>query len=435
MSFLGARNAISLGVSPHAVLSNGPILTRLAPSLLLQFAGAETLDPRITFTRSTTATYYDQSGVLSTAAINAPRFDYDPVTLAPKGLLIEEQRTNLLTYSEQFNNAAWVKGNSSVTANTIVAPDGTLTGDKLIEDTANTTHKVQQLQTKAASAIQYTASIYAKAAERTSCVLFLAGTAGEGNSCGATFDLLTGAVSSATNAGTFTGVSASSVAVGNGWYRLSVTGTSDTATSIYLTLRLRTTASIYTGDGYSGIYIWGAQLESGGFSTSYIPTVAAQVTRSADTAVMTGTNFSSWYRQDEGTLYAESSLFGNFINRDLVSLSNGTSSEEITIRWASGSQAQFVVDVNAVTQASIAPSGYSTAGVVYKRAAAYRVNDFEQAINGASVGTDTSGLVPVVNQMNFTGPTGLTGNLNGHIRKIAYYPRRLSSSNLQGITS
>ena len=93
-----------------------------------------TLDSRITFTRSTTGSYYNSAGVLSTAAINAPRFDYDPVTLESVGLLIEESRTNLLTYSEQFDNAVWTKSNASITANAIIAPDGTLTADKLVED-------------------------------------------------------------------------------------------------------------------------------------------------------------------------------------------------------------------------------------------------------------------------------------------------------------
>ena len=78
------------------------------PALLLDFTTG-TLDSRITFTRSTTGSYYNSAGVLSTAAINAPRFDYNPSTLQAKGLLIEESRTNLLTYSEQFDNAAWVK--------------------------------------------------------------------------------------------------------------------------------------------------------------------------------------------------------------------------------------------------------------------------------------------------------------------------------------
>jgi hypothetical protein len=101
-------------------------------------AQLEQRDAVTSYTATTTQPITNYIPVLLTAATNAPRFDHNPTTGESLGLLIEEQRTNLLfPYSEEFDNAAWSKTRSSITSNTIVAPDGTLTGDKLVEDTAN----------------------------------------------------------------------------------------------------------------------------------------------------------------------------------------------------------------------------------------------------------------------------------------------------------
>jgi hypothetical protein len=170
------------------------------------------------------------------------------------GLLIEEQRTNLLTYSEEFDDAAWSKTRSSITANTIVAPDGALTGDKLVENTDTGTHFVSQSASLIANAV-YTASVYAKAGERTRVQLQTANVANWTASVSTVFDLSAGTVVSGT--GTIT-------PVGNGWYRCSITatfGASNTIGGMNIFPVISGTTSSYTGDGYSGIYLWGAQLE------------------------------------------------------------------------------------------------------------------------------------------------------------------------------
>jgi hypothetical protein len=117
----------------------------IRPTLDLNFAATKRLDPRIAFTRTSTGTFVGSNGLIQTAVSGAPRFDHNPTTGESLGLLVEEARTNHNTYSEQFDNAAWVKTRSSITSNTIVAPDGTLTGDKLVEDTtASNTHQISQ---------------------------------------------------------------------------------------------------------------------------------------------------------------------------------------------------------------------------------------------------------------------------------------------------
>jgi hypothetical protein len=250
------------------------------PQLLIDLANTQKLDPRLSLARASVGTYYDESGVLQTAPSGVARFQFDPVTGESLGLLRENQATNLLTYSEQFDNAAWTKDNSTITSNTIVAPDGTLTGDKLVENTATAQHRVYQGVTVSAGA--HTFTFYAKAAERN--WVYVGFTAGSASYV--FFDLINGVVGNI--AASYT---ASISAVGNGWYRCSVTRT-ETAGLRYAEIGLASADNTisYTGNGVSGIYIWGAQLEANSYPTSYIKTVASQVTRAADTVTLTNTD-------------------------------------------------------------------------------------------------------------------------------------------------
>jgi hypothetical protein len=199
------------------------------------------------------------------------------------------------------------------------------------------------------------------------------------------------------------------------------------------------TTTNYTGDGYSGIYIWGAQLESSSFSTSYIKTVASQVTRSADSASMVGSNFSSWYRADEGTLYVESIKNGNLNFQQLINVNDGTTSNTIAFGFGSGAfpLRQDVV-VSTVSQASITAIADTTAlGLKLKISGAYKVNDFAISGNAGAVATDISGVIPNgLNRMDIgyrSASTALT--YTGTIKKIAFYPQRLSNAQHQALTA
>jgi hypothetical protein len=177
--------------------------------------------------------------------------------------------TNLVTYSEQFDNAAWTKSNATITANTIVAPDGALTGDKLVENTANSTHLVIANYTFTASSHSY--SVFAKAGGRSFLRLVIFdGT----NSFAAYFNLLTGAV------GTITGTTVASISsVGNGWYRCVISATTLAAAgNVAYRSASADNTDTYTGDGTSGVFIWGAQLNVGAVPAAYLQTVATAVT-------------------------------------------------------------------------------------------------------------------------------------------------------------
>jgi lambda family phage minor tail protein L len=182
------------------------------------------------------------------------------------------ERRNLFTETESLDAAAWPKSNASVLSNQVLAPDGNTTADKIIENTVATTHYAWRTVTKPATSAPYTVSVYVKAAERSFVRLYLwAGTST--NRIDTTVNLNTGAVTYVTSNGTFTGGSCDVTDGGNGWYRISVSGTSDTTTVIG-TLIAPSVGPLagnsgYAGDGTSGIYVWGAQIEAGGAASAY----------------------------------------------------------------------------------------------------------------------------------------------------------------------
>ena len=237
------------------------------------------------YTATTTQAITNYIPKLQSAASGVARFDNNPTTGESLGLLIEESRTNLLTYSSDYTNAVWTKTNTTITSAANVAPDGTQTAQKVVESTSSSGHELYEAVTLV-SGNSYTWSGYFKAAGRN-WVAFLAQDA-SGNTT--YFDLQNGVVG--TNA---SGNTASITSVGNGWYRCTLTRTVSGTSGYWhiLTASANNTVT-YTGDGFSGYFVWGAQVELGAFATSYIPTVASQVTRAADAASMTGTNFSTW---------------------------------------------------------------------------------------------------------------------------------------------
>ena len=387
-------------------------------------------------TYQTTPSTYN---VTTTAAYYGPRFDYDPVTLAPKGLLIEEARTNLFTYSDQFDNAAWTKANATITANTTASPDGTTNADKLVEDTATSVHTVATGSITATANSFYAFTIYAKASGRDFIQINFSNLILSGNVWDV--DLAANTITFVSAGAGWSNVAGSITNAGNGWRRISVSGqVGATISAVGVTVRLASSPSTisYTGNGTSGAFLYGAQLEAGAFATSYIPTVASQVTRSADVATMTGTNFSSWYNASEGSFVSSYEASPNTYTT-YVAASNGVvaqnsmhmdndGSGNMRVAYYSGSSAVALLTFGAV----------GTINAVNNIATAYKVNDFAASRNGGPVATDTAGAVPVgVNRLNIgADPSGAAVNVsNTHIRSIAYYNTRLPNAQLQALTA
>jgi hypothetical protein len=392
------------------------------PSLSLEFVSGS-LSPQITFTRASSATYFDSAGVLQTATTNTPRFDYNPSTLAARGLLIEESRTNSFTYSEDFSNVIWNKTSSAIVANATTAPDGNVTADKLIESSATASPGLTQVITVALGA--YAFSVFAKAGETKSLRLQLpTARFGTGTDRITDFDL---------SNGTHNGPATSTMTnVGNGWYRCSIVATCISAggssQQIY--------NMDYTAGSGTGLYIWGAQFEVGAFPTSYIPATTAAVTRSADVASVN--TLSPWYNASEGTLFAEYSVYTATGSKAIVGITDGTNNNRIQFFASAGDPYNVsprLVSGGVATNPTQA--GSVAVGAIGKAALAYQVgtNGGGFSVNSSAVNQSSpASAFGSVTQLDLGKGTSLT-QTNGYLRRITYYPRRLSDTELQTITA
>jgi hypothetical protein len=342
---------------------------------------------------------------LLTAPINAPRFDFNPTTGESLGLLIEQSSTNLQTYSQDFSNAAWTKSNATITPTANIAPDGTQTMQLYVPNNGATIGAGTNLYksvTLAAGSIAL--SVYAKAKELTTFTLQ------DGSGNGGNFNLST---ITATNVGTAV---ATITSVGNGVYRCVATIAS-TGTNPYWFFY----PSAGTANGYNGIYIWGSQLEALAFPTSYIPTTSAQVTRAIDNASMTGTNFSSWYNNAQGSWYSE------FI--PMVTTGNSRAILQ-TNQYSMYIQTGASVGIYDGTNAAI--NGIATNNALNKAITTYATNKLTSCLNGISP--------TVVNAYNnlFASSTIVTisgGNLfNGWVKKVSFNSQAPTSAQQQALT-
>ena len=235
-----------------------------------------TTDGQLAFTRSTTATRVNSAGLIEASAINVPRLDY--LNSSCPRLLLEPQRSNLITYSEQFNNVAWGDAGITITANQAVSPDGSTNAD-LAVNSSSTNYLYQGLGSPFSGT--YTVSIFAKKATQSSFAFgMVAG--GFTGGMGVKFNFDTQTFSTPTNYANFTSISASYQSYGNGWYRLNLTGTTATSTTYFFVL-----GSLQEAFAVNA-YVYGAQVEAGAYPTSLIPTTTAAITRGADAASKTG---------------------------------------------------------------------------------------------------------------------------------------------------
>jgi hypothetical protein len=238
-------------------------------------------DGDFTFTRASSATRINQSGLIEVVATGVPRIDHTGGGCP--ALLIERQSTNLTLQSQDFDNSSWTKSGSSISPNTAVSPDGTLNSDKLIESTSSGSHVIREsFNPPISSGFNYTISVFAKQNGRSRIRLSNAAQSG----VYANFDILNGAIISE---GSF--ATASIKDYGNGWYRCSIYFLSTTTISqTNIRILNSTNQQLYTGDGVSGVFLYGFQLEEGEL-TSYTPTSSATSTRIADLATLDLTPF------------------------------------------------------------------------------------------------------------------------------------------------
>lgn len=250
----------------------------------------------------------------------------------------------------------------------------------------------------------------------------------------ANFDFSTGAISAQSGVATFAMTNA-----GNGWYRWSIAATAAAsgAGAIRFSIIGPLGSTTYTGDGTSGLFLWGNQIEAGAFPTSYIPTVASTVTRAGDVAVMTGTAFSNWFNASEGTIVSETAIYSTAArNSAAYDINDTTGNNRIIYRTiTTTSTDQNVIRSGGALIASLV-SGVAVTTSPRKAAVAYRASDFALVVNGSTPTAQLSGAVPVsVTQMQLGLAVGPSEWINGHLRRITYYPTRLTDAQLQALTT
>ncbi len=537
-----------------------------SPALQLMFAGASTLDPRITFTRASSGTYFGSDGLLKTAGNDAPRFDYDPATpagttgaelitngdfsqgstgwtvappvsgsttidagvarvysadgsftgittsgvnaavltlgktylvgfdltvvsgscvlgdsssavyltsntsgrkqvyvtptttqllqfkrqsgvtdfsfdnisvreatMSPRGLLIEEARTNLLLQSRDMAQAAWSKTDVTA-ARTQVGIDGVANTACLMTEGVAGTALLQQTAGAVTAGSTISSPIYLRRGN-TDWIRVILADVSLTDGVNAWFNLATGTKGSVSVRGAGSGFSSSIQSIGGGWYRCVVTVLPNGVYTVPAVVIVSASADGASTRVNNATYIMdAAQLELGAFPTSYIPTTTAAATRSADSAVMTGANFSSWYNQTQGTFVAEADTAGVVAGggSSFFSATNGTFNERLQVRFGTGNTLGSIV-----TAASVVQSSPSKSGAVYtgdKAAFAYQINDTAITRGGVAVSTSVTAALPTPNQL-VLGALVLNEHLNGHIRSIKYFNTRLPNATLQALTT
>jgi hypothetical protein len=350
-----------------------------------------------------------------------PRFDHDSASVC-RGLLIEESRTNICLQSENFGTT-WSNdgGLVAISLDQTTSPSGAINADKISENTTISNRRIAIQTQSFVSGTTYTFSCFVKAAERDFVQLRF------GSAFGGQFqNFVIGGVNAGT-IGSGVGATAAIQAYPNGWYRCSITATSATTGSSHVTIGPQVSSTAlawqpYVGTIGSGIFVWGAQDEVGSFPTSYIPTVASSVVRSADVCSITS---STLWNASEGTLLSKTIIpTGGFecypANWQNFFGHRRTSSNTLSAIIRGGGN--FDLNLGTFVSGSL------------KVACTHGGNLMSAVANGGSI-SSTSGTLALNPTVLGIGYSGSGSPINGPVDSIRYYRKRLSNAKLQAITA
>lgn len=360
----------------------------------------------LTFTRSSSGLYMGQNRLLASAGNNVLRYDFDGVTGNPRGALIEGGGVEMLQKTEDFSNALWSKqGTSAVTANAALAPDGTMTADRLTGNNGYN-NRIAQGPLAVSGSTTYCVSLWIRS-----------------NGSGSGFR-----VQLATAGGTYkTETSPLFAASASEWTRVSMSfATNADNTGLYVILYC---------DGHGSMDVWGANCKAGVAPTSYTPRDTSAVTRADDRleSLLSQLPFSA----TEGTLFVEYSIDRvSTVNTWVVELSDGSNNERVISYVTTGNLCRAFVGTGNVGQLDANSSASSlAAGSIRRHAISWRADDFAHALNGGAVVTDTAGSIPAVTKVAFGKTWSNNSHLNGHLRRVVLLPRALPHALLPRITA
>ncbi len=418
-------------------------ISGVAPSFYADFinqryalSGAEVpFATMFSFARATSGTYVDSAGVIQTAASGAARFDYNPITFAAKGLLIEPTKTNVLLRSAEFDNASWTKTDITITADNTNAPSNAAVADLITEGTLGTA-SILQAGTVTSGAIS-TFSVFIK---RSSGANWVRVTLFDGavNGVVVWFNTATGALGTTTALGTAANTQAKIESYPfAGFWRLQLTCSIAATTVYYCSISSASADASFTAVNNSAYWLWGAQLEEGNFATSVIITTTATVARNAD--VCQNTNFGTWGSSTQGTVFTNGSINGvsKIEPQRFVTISNNnTTNAVLQYSEQTTSIATSNLSSGGVSQYSATFAGAIAAGVSCKMAQTYAVNSFNSAKDGVAGTRDTSGSAPVgLSQIDVGRRHTSVQLLNGCMSDVRWYNTNASDAEMVRITA
>jgi hypothetical protein len=374
-----------------------------------------------TFSRGSAATRINEQGLIETMGSTEPRLNWDD---SCPSLLLEPQRTNLSTYSEDFSNSAWTKGSLTVSSNTTVAPDGTLTADSVTPNA--TTNAIRLYQAHTTSATDYSLSFFVKSNGRQYIQLLFGGVL---SAVYSNFDLVNGTVTAGTSgAGKIEDYN-------NGWYRISLKASLNAGSDqIYLwSIDSGSAArgSTSTGNGTDGYYVWGSQFEQGKYPTSYIKTINLSVTRLVDRCNNAGS--SSLFNDNEGVLFAEILGLEGDDSVAQLGISNGSDNENVKIIFLN--LTTMLLEAKMTSHTNFAVAITINRDNINKVAIQYKANDYKVFVNGTKQSVTQVSATPTgLDRLNFD-----RGDSNsvfyGKVKQLIVFNEALSDSELQTLTT
>jgi hypothetical protein len=383
-----------------------------------------------------TASYYvrNDSNVSATTKFDQPRFNYNPTTLALNGLLLEEQRTNILLQSEDATSASWTKEGGVASLASTAGPRGTVATSRFVPNTTVTTHRLRQTITGLTVGTRYAVTLYVKGDGVP--YLYI------------NFDQLLGAkltIDTQTGAFISGGINIQQPSVTpapGGFFKISFVGTVRVVTTnvfVQANTLFNDVDNSVAFNGTDAFFVDCVQMEAGAFPTSYIPTTIAAATRANDVASITGTNFSSWFNAASPVLtWSVDAMIGSFQGTGfphIAQLNDGSSANRVSFYLGQNSNviAHFI-RAGGITTAEETIASALTVGGIYSLASAIRATSATFARNGAIASTDTSTGKPAsLTAVDFRDFGGLP--FNGHIRKIRYWDTALSGAHLVAATT
>ena len=433
------------GITVTGEVASSQNYPNVRPLLDFNFAATKKLDTRLDYIRKGVASFVNEFGKVVLVGDNVPRFDHDPDTRESKGLLIEESRTNLYTYSSNLSSdVGWGNTRITVTVNTTTTPDKTNNASTLtVNSGGNYAYAYVNFTTN--NGTSYALSGWFK---YINCqYVWLLG--GEATDLFAYFDIQNGTI------GTTNGYDCTITAYPDGWYRCTATRTKTGSTGseqigFGLTRSNNNPTNNQVGDA---VYAWGAQQEVGAFPTSYIPTNGSSATREKDELTMSGSDLRDVFNDLEGTMFYEASVTDlTNDNQPIVAFrdNQNATGNEIPMGFAIGGSnpsirtwiRSYVTGSQVNSFLTAHTSTGIAAGKPYKHMMAFKKDDFADSYNtGANSGqlTSSSGNMPTAGSIDelrfgqyyaYASQAKTYGLDSGHIKRFSYWPQRLTNTQL-----